>query len=277
MALLECRIQPGDPSVSKAAEWVRARAGKLDQVYDVATAILFLDRLGDAKDRPLIQRLAARLLAAQASDGSWPYGADPLHPVAEQEMLAFLRTHWPWSAEQPRPSHAITGSDAWAKLKLARIDLSNLPADELKWNHWGRGPAVHGDNSNTQFALLAVWAAHRHGVPAECPILASYRHFRKTQQEDGGWSYTVGNSKETMTCAGLLGLAFGHGAIPPAIAADKQERMQSAAIKKALSHLGPHVGASPRRECATAVARSLFPLVRGEGGDALPAEDDRRQ
>ena len=62
----------------------------------------------------------------------------------------------------------------------------------LAWNRgvkFGNGgvPGAMGDNSNTQFALLALWTARRYDVPVECPILFSYRRFQLTQGSDGGW------------------------------------------------------------------------------------------
>src|SRR5207253_1493547 len=43
------------------------------------------------------------------------------------------------------------------------------------------------DNSNTQFALLGVWAAGRHGVPMERTLALLVKRFRKSQNEDGSW------------------------------------------------------------------------------------------
>jgi hypothetical protein len=80
-----------------------------------------------------------------------------------------------------------------------------------------------GDNSNTQFACLALWVARRHGLPVEESIRAIEARFRLTQRPDGGWSYPdlgmfvptggddINTSTPTMTCAGLLGLAVGYG------------------------------------------------------------------
>src|SRR5262249_6145685 len=69
---------------------------------------------------------------------------------------------------------------------------------------------VAGDNSNTQFALLALWAARRYDLPLEYTIARVEQRFRSSQHL-GGWGYTLtwGRPYGSMTCAGLLGLAVG--------------------------------------------------------------------
>ena len=51
---------------------------------------------------------------------------------------------------------------------------------------WGQ---MAGDNSNTQFAALALWVARRHGLPVDLALQRAEAHFRRSQQADGGWSY----------------------------------------------------------------------------------------
>src|SRR5579884_1644029 len=65
LTLLECGVPADDPVIRRAAELVRRDAPKLDFTYEIALSILFLDRLGDNKDRELIRTLAARLIAGQ--------------------------------------------------------------------------------------------------------------------------------------------------------------------------------------------------------------------
>jgi len=69
-----------------------------------------------------------------------------------------------------------------------------------------------GDNSNTQFATLALWVARRHKQPVDEVLTRVERRFRAMQHPDGGWGYTAGSATTPpMTCAGLLGLGVGHG------------------------------------------------------------------
>src|SRR6202042_2144183 len=45
--------------------------------------------------------------------------------------------------------------------------------------------AGQGDNSNTQFALLGLWAAGRHGFNPDEPLESIDQHFRSSQLSDG--------------------------------------------------------------------------------------------
>ncbi len=243
LALLECGVPAKDPSVQRAAGFVRSRVPELTKVYEVATAILFLDRLADPRDEPFIAELAIRLVASQGSDGGWNYDCPRVPPQLAQRIPAHLATHWPWSPARPKPA-AVKGG---APPKLPVIDLQKLPAD-LEWNRELRppatGPAGPGDNSNTQFALLALWAARRHGLAVEAPIYFAYQRFIKSQGADGGWVYTVGSpTTPAMTCAGMLGLALGHGVLP---VSDGKGKVESPAMQKGLALLGGVIDAPPQ-------------------------------
>jgi hypothetical protein len=75
-----------------------------------------------------------------------------------------------------------------------------------------------GDNSNTQFGLIGLWIATRHGVPANDALALIEARFMSTQNRvSGGWGYTSndGSATGSMTCAGLLGLAVGAGRSAP--------------------------------------------------------------
>src|SRR5436305_1672196 len=72
-ALLETGVSVADPAVKKIVDYVRAEGPELDKTYDVALSIIFLDKLGDSSDEPLIEALAVRLLASQGDRGGWDY------------------------------------------------------------------------------------------------------------------------------------------------------------------------------------------------------------
>lgn len=72
------------------------------------------------------------------------------------------------------------------------------------------------DNSNSQFAILALWAARRHGIPMTRTLNLISRRFHTSQNENGRWGYRYkfgGGEKGSpaMTCVGLVGLAIAHG------------------------------------------------------------------
>lgn len=81
------------------------------------------------------------------------------------------------------------------------------------------------DNSNTQFAIVALWIARKYAMndkPLQQAIEKALQHtdkkFRTMQRSDGGWGYDATNiqvaleATGTMTCAGLLGIALHAGA-----------------------------------------------------------------
>jgi hypothetical protein len=84
----------------------------------------------------------------------------------------------------------------------------------------GKGPLpmvrgnITSDNSNTQFAALALWASLRHGIPMERALQRMGDRFRKSQRANGSWGYhaaQAGWGSEAMTGVGLLGLAISTG------------------------------------------------------------------
>jgi len=80
-----------------------------------------------------------------------------------------------------------------------------------------------GDNSNTQFAALAVWISRRHGLANDVALQRLDQYFRGGfNNSAGGWPYVagLGNATPTMTCAGLVGLATHRGAEQQRLAAE---------------------------------------------------------
>ena len=73
LTLLECGVAPDDKAVRAAAATVRQAAVTQDQTYSLALGILFLDRLGDPDDVPLIESMTVRLLEGQNAAGGWTY------------------------------------------------------------------------------------------------------------------------------------------------------------------------------------------------------------
>jgi len=67
-----------------------------------------------------------------------------------------------------------------------------------------------GDNSNAQFAVLALHEAQRAGVPVSTQAWKmAYSYWTRTQNADGSWGYKPGTpGTGSMTCAGLGAVAM---------------------------------------------------------------------
>ncbi len=175
LALLENGIARDAREISKAREIVATQARESNQTYDLALAILFLARCQQTRTRQddsLIQLLGRRL-AHGDHGGIWDYSV----PISEEEA----------TPESP-------GSRRGGRGRAARINRNSGGA---------------GDNSNTQFALLGLWAAGRHGFDSDETLESIDGHFRSSQLRDGRWGYRNNmQGSEAMSCAGLMGLAI---------------------------------------------------------------------
>jgi hypothetical protein len=244
LTLLECGVPPEEEHVVKLAKAVRAHQAELNHTYSLALVIYFLERLGDPKDRPLIETYAMRLVAGQTAAGAWSYNCPILTAAEELTFVEYLRANahiGPGTKARPRGAENLP-----AKLKATSV---------VVWQRGGRpagAPGVFamaaGDNSNTQFALLGLWVAKRVGVPTQPSLNFVAQHFRQTQCPDGGWSYQVAGgppmvsmqSTPSMTCAGLLGLAVGRG-VTPDEPGKKQPARPDAVMARGLRALDAHI------------------------------------
>lgn len=74
-------------------------------------------------------------------------------------------------------------------------------------------PSV-GDNSNSQYALLALYEAERAGAQVAPDVWSrTCDYWRGIQNPDGSWAYQLtGTGTGSMTCAGIASLIIAHGA-----------------------------------------------------------------
>ncbi|MBI3411524.1 MAG: DUF4159 domain-containing protein [Planctomycetes bacterium] len=79
----------------------------------------------------------------------------------------------------------------------------------MGWTYNQIGASEATDNSNTQYALLGLWAGKQGGVEINREIWESIRdYYLRTQEADGAWDYSARYPKSnvTMTSAGLCGI-----------------------------------------------------------------------
>jgi len=179
----------------------------------LALSVLFLDKLDEPSDTPLIESMVVRLLAGQHVSGTWSYQCPNL--AAEEVRRIQVEMD---------PSRQLKGGrdlgELPAKGKRGVKDLpKEIQAQLVAVARVGGGAdgLTGGDHSNTQFATLGLWVGRRYGVPTQQALLKVDQHFRRLQNPDGGWGYggmpaVQEASTAPMTCAGVLGLACGNGA-----------------------------------------------------------------
>lgn len=222
-ALLEAGVPADDPVIQKAAEYVRPKALASDFTYEMSLILLFLDRLGDPKDKKLIQTLAVRLIAGQHHTGGWSYRCPILDDQGERNLLrllGFLDKDMKKGQTREQALRGLEVPPALQALPVFRPNAALLwrepPASKetiadsaARFSEVGRT-----DNSNAQFAMLGLWAAQRHGLPVLPTFeIMTVRFERSHAYPSGLWWYGIdeeGGSR-SMICVGLMGLAIGRG------------------------------------------------------------------
>jgi len=295
LTLLECGVSPNDKAIQATANYLRfhSPAWKGNFVnYDLSLTLLFLDRLGDPKDRELIRFLALRLIATQRSDGGWAYFSPLFTNAQALELLKYLQD------SRPEPYVVLPGGKL-AQLPKASKDgpppvlqgpvepifktplyvnqlspairalgvVTATPAAKLS----GRKAPLFTDaprstdNSNTQFAMMALWVARKYDIPVAKTMALMDQRFSSTQHPDGGWGYHADEkeSTDTMTCAGLIGLALGHWShketvgLPGGVAGAKTAK-EDPAIKAGLAALGKWIGDAPPDWSVKAEQKNIY-------------------
>ncbi len=187
LAMVENGVLPSDPAIQKAYAYIKEESVTNKRTYNLGLSILFLTRLGSREDRPLVQRLARRLMLGQHDSGGWPYDCpiDTERETARNPLQGFTRK------------------------------------------------AGIGDNSNTQFAVMGLWAASRAGVQVDEPLELVAKRFRGSQASSGGWDYqsTGKGDSNAMTTAGVYALTV-HAAATSRKAAAADSASSSASKSK---------------------------------------------
>ncbi len=171
----------------------------VDQKAHTGTTSLILLALltsGEKLDSPPIQRGLAYLEQFSANDLGHTYS------VALQTMVFS-------TADPARYRLQIARNVEW--LERAQIkpgDRNDWPGS---WTYTG-DKETHGDNSNTQYALLGLNAAAEVGVPVRPEVwVLSRQYWESAQRVDGSWSYhpfQADRPTASMTCAGISSMVI---------------------------------------------------------------------
>ncbi len=220
--------------------WIK-RARPLLTIWAMLLATPVLSQITDREVRQAILRGVEFLKSQQdRTTGGWPE-----HPVqpgglsalctlalinsgvglddpAVRKGLDYLR-----SFEKPEMTYSVAlrtmvlcAADPKKDLLVIRRNVKWLEAIQLKNGNrkgaWGyssrRG---NGDNSNTQFALLALNEAARVGVEvSESTWRLALDYWKRTQLQNGAWGYYEGQPPTgSMTCAGISSVVIASGQI----------------------------------------------------------------
>jgi hypothetical protein len=191
-----------------------------------------------------IQEGMRYLKQTQRVDGSWPDADAEAHtgttslatlalltagePASSQTItraLSFLRN---FSPDQLRSVYAValqTMAFAAADPERDGVKIANnvqwlenaqiRPGDRVSWpGSWtySMSKGRNGDNSNTQYALLGLYAASEVGIPVKPEVWTLARNYwEQCQHTDGGWAYTPEAQSPvtgSMSCAGISSLVI---------------------------------------------------------------------
>ena len=172
------------------------------------------------------------LWSRQEGSGGWPSQTNKSYPVGASALAAYALLESGAKVDSPKMRKALEflnkktektyslGLRANVYLAAAKKDPSYrklLLADVVQianstkngsYNYQCRGDGNSaGDNSNSQYGLLGVWAGARDDLEISSKYwLRVQKHWMGCQGADGGWSYHKGASTATMTAGGVASL-----------------------------------------------------------------------
>ena len=146
-------------------------------------------------------------------------GVEPKLPEI-QTALAYLRTLSPeMTYATSLQTMVFCAAEPKKDLLLINRNAKWLEAKQIKTGEragaWSYPSQGGGDNSNSQFALLALYEAERAGVEVSPKTWRmAHDYWRDCQNEDGSWGYLRGMpGSGSMTCAGITAMIVTSGAL----------------------------------------------------------------
>lgn len=132
------------------------------------------------------------------------------------------------------------------------FEAGQIDTGDFTKGSWGYSPRQQpGDNSNTQFAMLALNEAERVGIAvSQRTWRLAQQHWEKTQKADGSWCYRMTTTDATpssgsMTCAGIASMVIASGRLSSGRARVLRDRIyccgdstESDSVQRGLQWLG---------------------------------------
>lgn len=212
LTLLECGVAADDPDILAIADELRKGIPALGKTYVISATLFFLNRWNLARPLDEVDRKLARSLGLRLCAGQLDRGV--------------------WIYDCPVLSPKQEGE------LLEKLEEGSPPT----------GAPGGYSISNSQFAMLALWGARKHGIPVRATLLRTAAHFHRTQFPDGHWIYSEldGPLYSSATCAGLMALAMEkalreHREFSTPATKDK-ETDKRADVAKAFEYVGRSIG-----------------------------------
>ncbi|GIW79844.1 MAG: hypothetical protein KatS3mg105_1651 [Gemmatales bacterium] len=254
--LLECGVPANDPLIQRITQVLRSAAPGEVRTYESSLMILFFDRLGDDRDQNLIRKLALRLVCGQLPTGDWSYANHTQLTRSHEEVLIEYLKSVTYVPRNEAPKQKVALPPELNHIAVLQVREKGPQGDMIMRNVFGPGGIIIvgngskvyiSDNSNTQFALLGLWVAYRRGIPLQPVLALAGKFFRSTQHQNGSWGYRANLPQvrvDSMTCAGLFGLAVDQSVQGPA---EKRQQQKDEAIEKAFQFISKRIGQAPPR------------------------------
>ncbi len=195
--------------------------------------------LKDLQPKPVALRAAMQLDKPPESNPRLPTTTTQQSITARLPVAVLSTDYRPPSelkneqGQQLTMSPSVMGLPVFSDPNELKKEMEAKPGDK------DYKPPSDTDNSNTQFAILALLAASKkqYDLPLDRTFALMVMRFQTSQNKDGSWHYKYKNGghlredlgHEPMTAVGLLALAVGHGMANDLwAAAPGQQRVQPA-------------------------------------------------